>query len=102
MLLNNEVRLVAMRKVRPRYMGASWTSLVPVESDQDAAWENGITAELEKRGDELLARIAEQQSVETAFAMEEATDEEMFAATAAVYAAATRFRRALPDLSSDT
>lgn len=42
----------------------------------------------------LLERIAEQQSVETAYAMEEASDEEMFTATAAVYRAASRVRAA--------
>lgn len=41
----------------------------------------------------LLERIAEQQRIETAYAMEEASDEEMFTATAAVYAAADRLRR---------
>ena len=46
-----------------------------------------------RRVEELLTRIAEQQSVETAYAMEEATEEEMFTATAAVYRAAARVRR---------
>ena len=41
----------------------------------------------------LLARIAEQQSVETAYAMEEASEEEMFTATAAVYRAAAKVVR---------
>ena len=47
----------------------------------------------------LLDRVAEQQSVETAYAMEEASTEEMFTATAATYAAAARLRAFPPERS---